>query len=76
MIVMRLGNDHTAGPRPGDGYPLLESYVADNDLALGTDRRRCLPQLPSGRTQRSLSPKTTRKVEWIMWMLIAAFCWS
>jgi YVTN family beta-propeller protein len=35
MIVMRLGNDHTAGPRPSDGYPLLESYVADNDLALG-----------------------------------------
>ena len=35
VIVMRLGNDHTAGPRPGDGYPLLESYVADNDLALG-----------------------------------------
>ena len=35
MIVMRLGNDHTAGARPGDGYPLLESYVADNDLALG-----------------------------------------
>jgi YVTN family beta-propeller protein len=34
MVVMRLGNDHTAGPRPGDGYPLLESYVADNDLAL------------------------------------------
>jgi hypothetical protein len=35
MIVMRLGNDHTAGARPGDGYPMLESYVADNDLALG-----------------------------------------
>ena len=35
MTVIRLGNDHTAGPRPGDGYPLLESYVADNDLALG-----------------------------------------
>jgi YVTN family beta-propeller protein len=35
MIVMRLGNDHTAGPRRRDGYPLLESYVADNDLALG-----------------------------------------
>jgi DNA-binding beta-propeller fold protein YncE len=34
MIVMRLGNDHTAGPRPQDGYPLRESYVADNDLAL------------------------------------------
>ncbi len=35
MIVMRLGNDHTAGARPQDGYPLRESYVADNDLALG-----------------------------------------
>jgi len=35
LIVMRLGNDHTAGPRPEDGYPLRESYVADNDLALG-----------------------------------------
>jgi hypothetical protein len=35
LIVMRLGNDHTAGPRPADGYPLRESYVADNDLALG-----------------------------------------
>jgi YVTN family beta-propeller protein len=35
MVVMRLGNDHTAGARPGDGYPMLESYVADNDLALG-----------------------------------------
>ncbi len=35
MIVMRLGNDHTAGARAADGYPLLESYVADNDLALG-----------------------------------------
>jgi hypothetical protein len=35
MTVMRLGNDHTAGVRPADGYPLRESYVADNDLALG-----------------------------------------
>jgi DNA-binding beta-propeller fold protein YncE len=35
MTVMRLGNDHTAGVRPADGYPLHESYVADNDLALG-----------------------------------------
>ena len=35
LIVMRLGNDHTAGPRPQDGYPLRASYVADNDLALG-----------------------------------------
>jgi YVTN family beta-propeller protein len=35
LIVMRLGNDHTAGPRPQDGYPLRASYVADNDLSLG-----------------------------------------
>jgi YVTN family beta-propeller protein len=35
LTVMRLGNDHIAGPRPADGYPLHESYVADNDLALG-----------------------------------------
>jgi YVTN family beta-propeller protein len=34
LTVMRLGNDHTAGPRPADGYPLRASYVADNDLAL------------------------------------------
>ena len=27
--------DHTADPRPADGYPTRESYVADNDLALG-----------------------------------------
>ena len=35
LVVMRLGNDHTAGTRAADGYPLQESYVADNDLALG-----------------------------------------
>jgi YVTN family beta-propeller protein len=35
VTVLRLGNDHTAGVRPSDGYPLHESYVADNDLALG-----------------------------------------
>lgn len=35
LTVIRLGNDHTAAPRPADGYPLRESYVADNDLALG-----------------------------------------
>lgn len=35
LIVIRLPNDHTANPRPGDGYPYRASYVADNDLALG-----------------------------------------
>jgi hypothetical protein len=35
LIVIRLPNDHTADPRPKDGYPYRASYVADNDLALG-----------------------------------------
>jgi len=35
LIVIRLPNDHTSEPRPGDGYPYRASFVADNDLALG-----------------------------------------
>jgi YVTN family beta-propeller protein len=35
LIVIRLPNDHTAEPRPADGYPYRASYVADNDLATG-----------------------------------------
>ncbi len=35
LIVIRLPCDHTASPRPRDGYPDKASYVADNDLALG-----------------------------------------
>jgi DNA-binding beta-propeller fold protein YncE len=35
LTVIRLPGDHTAKPRPGDGYPYRASYVADNDLALG-----------------------------------------
>ena len=35
LIVIRLPGDHTADPRPRDGYPYRASYVADNDLALG-----------------------------------------
>jgi hypothetical protein len=35
VTLIRLGNDHTGAPRPGDGYPYRASYVADNDLALG-----------------------------------------
>lgn len=34
-IYIHLPNDHGARPRPKDGYPYLESYMADNDLALG-----------------------------------------
>jgi YVTN family beta-propeller protein len=35
LIVIRLPDDHTASPRPADGYAYRASYVADNDLALG-----------------------------------------
>jgi YVTN family beta-propeller protein len=35
FLYIWLPNDHTAKPRPGDGYPYRASYVADNDLALG-----------------------------------------
>jgi len=35
FIFIWLPNDHTARPRPEDGYRYRASYVADNDLALG-----------------------------------------
>ncbi len=35
FIYIWLPNDHTADPRPADGYAYRASYVADNDLALG-----------------------------------------
>lgn len=34
-MTVRLGNDHGAGVRPEGGYPYFQSYMADNDLALG-----------------------------------------
>lgn len=35
LITIQLPNDHTADPRPEEGYPFHQSFVADNDLALG-----------------------------------------
>jgi YVTN family beta-propeller protein len=35
FIFIHLPNDHMAAPRPQDGYPYAESFVADNDYALG-----------------------------------------
>lgn len=35
MLTILLPNDHGAGERPNAGYPFRESYMADNDLALG-----------------------------------------
>jgi hypothetical protein len=35
FLYIWLPNDHTAKPRPQDGYRYRASYVADNDLALG-----------------------------------------
>lgn len=35
FLFLHLPNDHMADARPGDGYPYEESFVVDNDLALG-----------------------------------------
>lgn len=35
LMVARIPNDHGAEERAEDGYPLRESYMADNDLAIG-----------------------------------------
>jgi len=35
VITMIIPNDHGSDERPQDGYPFRESYMADNDLALG-----------------------------------------
>ena len=35
VLTIMLPNDHGAGERPEAGYPYRESYMMDNDLALG-----------------------------------------
>ena len=35
FVTVYLPNDHGAWEKPEDGYPFRESYMADNDLALG-----------------------------------------
>ena len=35
FVFIHLPNDHTAEARAADGYPYSESFVADNDYALG-----------------------------------------
>ncbi|MFZ6011365.1 MAG: bifunctional YncE family protein/alkaline phosphatase family protein, partial [Bacteroidota bacterium] len=35
MLTLQLLNDHGAGERAHAGFPFRESYMADNDLALG-----------------------------------------
>jgi YVTN family beta-propeller protein len=35
IITVIIPNDHGAGNRPDAGYPFRESYMADNDLAVG-----------------------------------------
>lgn len=35
FLFVHLPNDHMTKPRPGDGYTYQESFVADNDYALG-----------------------------------------
>ncbi len=35
VLTVIIGGDHGAGERPDAGFPFRESYMADNDLALG-----------------------------------------
>lgn len=35
LVTVQIPNDHTADPRPEDGYTSRASFVADNDLAIG-----------------------------------------
>jgi DNA-binding beta-propeller fold protein YncE len=35
ILTVRIPNDHGAGERAEDGYPFRESYMSDNDLAIG-----------------------------------------
>ena len=35
VLTIIIGGDHGAGERPDAGWPFRESYMADNDLALG-----------------------------------------
>ncbi len=35
VLTLQLLNDHGAGPRPNAGFAYNESYMSDNDLALG-----------------------------------------
>ncbi len=35
FITLQVPNDHGADVRPADGYPYRQSYMADNDLAVG-----------------------------------------
>lgn len=35
LLYIHLPNDYMAAARPGEGYPYEESFMADNDLALG-----------------------------------------
>ena len=35
VITLMLPNDHGTKPRPKAGFPFTESYMADNDLAVG-----------------------------------------
>ncbi len=35
LVTMMIPNDHGAGVRPEDGYPYPQSFMVDNDLAVG-----------------------------------------
>ena len=63
LLFIHLPNDHTAKPRPHDGYPSIASYMADNDYALGPNVWSTCRDAPSGAEQQCSSPKTMRRAE-------------
>ena len=57
------------------GTPTPRAMVAENDLALGPDRRGDLARAATGRTRRSSCSRTTRRTGRITWTRTARRCW-
>jgi len=72
FVFIHLPNDHTAGERPDDGYPYRESFVADNDYALGASSN-ISPAARNGRRRRCSLPRTMRRAGWTTSTRIARF---
>ena len=64
LSIIRLGNDHTSGTRPGSPTP--RAMVAENDLALGRIVE-AISQSRTGRNRRSSCSKTTRRTARTTW---------
>ena len=73
FVMLRLGNDHTAGTRPGGPTP--KASVADNDLAVGR-AIEAVSHSPYWDDTASSFSKTTRRTAPTTWTRIARSPWS